>query len=186
MDNKKDESKYILTITGTGISVKRQILESVARRILNLVMDGNGFDGREAHETHDESGHMVGEGNHENGPTAKAFMASKRPASDIERITCLAYYLAHYRSITSFKTIELTKLNTDAAQPKLSNPAASARNAVGQDYLSLAGGGRKQITVRGEALVSALPDRSKVKDALAANALRHHHRKSKRTPKKAK
>lgn len=42
----------------------------------------------------------------------------------------------------------------------------AARNAVQQEYLSLAGGAKKQITARGDALVDALPDRNLVKDAL--------------------
>ncbi len=186
MNTKKDESKYSLIITGAGVSVKRSISEGVARRILNIVMEGNGLDTQGIVTPADESSHAGGEGARGNGPTAKEFMALKRPASDMERITCLAYYLAHYRNIASSKTIELTTLNTDAAQPKFSNPAASDRNAVAQNYLSLAGGGKKQITTRGDALVEALPDRTKVKEALMANPLPRRHKKIKRTAKKAK
>lgn len=185
MTTKKDEGKYSLTITGDGLSVKRSISEGITRRILNLVMESGGSpDDQIIQGAHEESDNLTGRV-HENGLTAKVFMAQKRPASDMERITCLAYYLTHYRNISAFKTVELTKLNTDAAQPKLSNPAASARNAVGQDYLSLAGGGRKQITTRGEAMVIALPDRSKVKEALATNPLRRR-RQQKQSPKKTK
>lgn len=96
----------------------------------------------------------------------KAFLTAKKPANVVERVTCLAYYLTHYRGVKQFKTSELTKLNTDASQPKLSNPAFFARNATSSQYLSLAGGGKKQITARGEALVDALPDRAAVGAAL--------------------
>jgi len=98
--------------------------------------------------------------------TPKVFMAKKRPDTVQERITCLAYYLTHYRNTPAFKTKDLTKLNSEAAQPKISNPAFFARNAANAQYLALAGGGNKQITARGEALVTALPDREAVKKAL--------------------
>src|SRR5262249_5374315 len=90
-------------------------------------------------------------------PTPKNFLAQKDPKTDAQRITCLAYYLTHYKATPQFKTKELTALNTEAAQPKLSNPAVAVNNAAGSKYLSAAGGGKKQITVNGEKLVEALP-----------------------------
>jgi hypothetical protein len=38
-------------------------------------------------------------------------------------------------------------------------------------YLSAAGGGKKQITLLGEAIVEALPDRAKVAEAIAEHNL---------------
>ena len=111
--------------------------------------------------------------------TPKAFLAQKKPATDVERITCLAYYLTHYRTTAHFKTKDLTALNKDAAQPKFSNAAFTARNATSQSqYLAQAGAGSKQITARGESLVEALPDREQVKAALEANPPARRHRKS--------
>jgi hypothetical protein len=87
----------------------------------------------------------------------------------------LAYYLTHYKTTPRFKTKQLAAANIDAAQPKFSNPAVAVMNAAGSKYLSAAGGGDKQITVLGEKLVDALPDRDKV------NALRKpRRRKSKK------
>jgi hypothetical protein len=107
--------------------------------------------------------------------TAKSFLAQKDPKTDAERITCLAYYLTHHRATPRFKTKQLAAANVDAAQPKFSNAAVAVMNAAGSKYLSAAGGGDKQITVLGEKLVDALPDRDKV------NALRKpRRRKSKR------
>jgi hypothetical protein len=77
-------------------------------------------------------------------------------------VTCLAYYLTHARSTQSFKTKELTALNTEAAGGKLSNISGTARNAVTKGFLSGAGAGNKQITARGEAIVEALPDRERL------------------------
>ena len=107
--------------------------------------------------------------------TGKGFLAQKDPKTDAERITCLAYYLTHYKATPRFKTKALAAANVDAAQPEFSNPAVAVMNAAGSKYLSAAGGGDKQITVLGEKLVDALPDRDKV------NALRKpRRRKSKK------
>src|SRR2546426_8174007 len=60
----------------------------------------------------------------------KEFMLEKQPRTDVERVACLAYYLTNYRDQPSFKTLDLSKLNTEAAQPKFANAAYSANNAV--------------------------------------------------------
>lgn len=115
------------------------------------------------------------------GLTPKQFMAQKKPKTDAERITCLAYYLTNYRQTPHFKTKELTDLNTkEAAGTTFSNAAVAVSNATRDQYLSPAGGGKKQITVRGEAVVEALPDREKVEAALQEHAARR------RKPSKAK
>jgi hypothetical protein len=105
------------------------------------------------------------------GQTPKAFMSAKRPETVRERIACLAYYLTHARNVTTYKTKALTDLNSEAALPKISNPALFARDAVKSQYLAPAGGGSKQITTRGEALVRALPEREAVKKALEDHPL---------------
>src|SRR5690349_15916926 len=55
----------------------------------------------------------------------KDFLLEKQPRTDVERIACLAYYLTHYRSTPHFKTIDLSVLNTEGAQPKFANTAYS-------------------------------------------------------------
>jgi hypothetical protein len=98
----------------------------------------------------------------------KQFMAAKRPQTDVERITCLAYYLAHARGEPHFKTRDLTALNTEAAGSRFSNAAQASNNALNQnEFLAQAGQGKRQITPRGEAMVEALPDREAVTGALA-------------------
>ena len=42
----------------------------------------------------------------------KEFLLDKNPRSDVERVACLAYYLAHYRNVREFKTLDISKLNT--------------------------------------------------------------------------
>ncbi len=104
-------------------------------------------------------------------PTPKAFLTQKKPRDNVERIACLGYYLARYRSVPQFKTSDLTKLNSEASQPKIPNPSQTVANATRAQYLTQAGGGKKQVTTRGEALVDALPDPAKAKQALDDNPL---------------
>jgi hypothetical protein len=118
----------------------------------------------------------------EDAPPPKAFVAEKRPSNETERIACLAYYLTHYRAMPRFKTRDLTDLNREAAQPRLSNASVTARNATNQQYLALAGGGHKQITPKGEDLVKALPNRDQVKAALENHPPTRRHERKKKTP----
>jgi hypothetical protein len=95
--------------------------------------------------------------------TPKAFMAEKRPSTDLERYTCLAYYLTHHKGTQEFKTRDISKLNTEAAQPKMSNASQVGKDAVKAKLLAGAGGGKRQITDFGERVVRALPDKEAVK-----------------------
>lgn len=99
----------------------------------------------------------------------KEFMLEKLPQSDVERMVCLAYYLTHYRDTPYFKTIDLSKLSTEAAQRKFSNAAAAARNAAAYHYLAPAPAkGKKQLSAAGEMFVQELPDRAAAKAAMAS------------------
>jgi hypothetical protein len=96
--------------------------------------------------------------------TAKRFLQEKTPQSDVERIAVLAYYLTHHRDKQHFHTADLTALNTEAAQPRFSNAANAASNAVkSSGFLADAGKGMRQLTVKGEEAVDALPDRGALK-----------------------
>lgn len=94
-------------------------------------------------------------------------MLQKKPHNDVDRITCLAYYLTHYRETPSFKTLDLSKLNTEAGQVKFSNAALASANAVRAGLLILVGKGNKQISALGELYVQALPDMAAAKEAIA-------------------
>jgi hypothetical protein len=100
-------------------------------------------------------------------PTPKQFLLEKAPQTDVERIACLAYYLTHYRDTPHFTTLELAKLNTDAAQPKFSNTAYAATNAANAGYLASATKTQRQISAAGEQFVIALPDRDAAKEIMA-------------------
>jgi hypothetical protein len=109
--------------------------------------------------------------------TAKEFISQKQPRTDVERVACLAYYLTHYMNTPHFKTVDISRLNTEAAQIKFSNAAVAVENATGYGYLVPAGKGFKQISALGEEYVTALPDRDAAKAAISRR--RRPRRKSK-------
>lgn len=117
----------------------------------------------------------------------KEFLFEKQPRSDVERVAALAYYLTHYRDTPHFKTLDLSKLNTEAAQPKFSNAASSANNAVKQGYLVPTTKGQRQLSAAGERFIAALPDRDAARAAMAQGAPKRRTRRAatpKRTPVK--
>lgn len=109
----------------------------------------------------------------------KEFLLEKQPRTDVERIATLAYYLTHYRDTPHFKTLDISKLNTEAAQPKFSNAANSANNAVKQGYLVPSTKGQRQLSAAGERFVAALPDREEAKKAMSLSAPRRRIRRAK-------
>lgn len=108
----------------------------------------------------------------------KQFLLGKQPHSDVERIACLAYYLTHFLEMPHFKTVDLSKLNTEAAQPRFSNAANAANNAVKQGYLVQATKGYRQLSAAGEQFVRSLPDREAARAAMAASKPRRKTPKS--------
>lgn len=116
----------------------------------------------------------------EHHPTPKEFMFQKQPKTDVERIACLAYYLTHFRDMPHFKTLDLAKLNTEAAQTKFSNAAYAANNATNSGYLAPAAKNQRQITAAGEQFVAALPDREAAKAVIATARRRKSARKNTR------
>ena len=112
--------------------------------------------------------------------SAKQLMLEKEPRTDVERIACLAYYLTHYANTPHSKTLDLSRLNTEAAQAKFSNPAVAVENATKMGYLVPAMKGNKQLSAVGERFVQALPDREAAKAAM--NSVRSRIRR--RTPGK--
>ena len=107
----------------------------------------------------------------------KNFMIQKQPKTEVERVACLGYYLTHYRDTPYFKTLDVSKLNTEAAQPKLSNPAVSMENATKMGYLVPATKGNKQLSAAGEMFVQKMPDREAAKAAMSRIKPRRKTRK---------
>lgn len=104
------------------------------------------------------------------GQTSKQFLKSKAPSTDVQRITCLAYYLTHAQGQAQFKTEDITKLNVDAGGGTMPKASATVGNATSlSKYLAAVGNGKKQITPLGEEVVEALPSQEAVKVVLAGN-----------------
>ena len=76
-----------------------------------------------------------------------------------------------------FKTLDISQLNTEAAQIKFANAANSVNNASTYGYLTATTKGNKQLTAAGEAFVEALPDRDAAREAMS-NARPRRRRKS--------
>ena len=101
-------------------------------------------------------------------PSPKQFLNEKQPRTDVERVACLAFYLTHYRGTPEFTTLDISKINTEAAQRKLANATVAVNNASQYGYLAPAGKGMKQISAAGERYVQALPDYDAAKTLLAS------------------
>ncbi len=97
----------------------------------------------------------------------KEFLREKAPHTDVERMACLAYYLAHYVNLAEFKTLDLIKLNTKAAHAKFTNAGRTTANALQYGYFAQAHKkGYRQLSAAGEEYVLALPDRQAAKAAM--------------------
>lgn len=112
----------------------------------------------------------------------KDFIMEKQPRTDVERVASLAYYLTHYKNTPHFRTLDISKMNTEAAQPKFSNAAMAVDNATKTGYLVPATKGNKQLSARGEQFVQALPDRDAAKEVMSNT--RQRRRTRKQVPKK--
>jgi len=98
--------------------------------------------------------------------SSKNFLLDKDPRSDVARVACLAYYLTHYRDTPHFKTLDISALNTEAAQPKFSNASVAVDNATKAGLLVQATKGNKQISAAGERYVQLLPDQDAAKSSI--------------------
>lgn len=114
----------------------------------------------------------------------KQFLYEKQPATDIERIACLAYYLTHYRDTPHFKTIDISKLNTEAAQIKFSNAAKAVNNAATKGFITTATKGNKQISAFGEEYVVALPDKELAKQVIEKMGKRSRRKRASNSKRK--
>jgi len=108
----------------------------------------------------------------------KEFLLKKQPQSDVERVACLGYYLAHYRDQQQFNTRDISALNTEAAQRRFSNAAVPVSNATNYGYLVPGIKGMKQLSAGGEMYVEALPDRDAANEALAQSRPKRASKKS--------
>ena len=115
---------------------------------------------------------------HEEPPSPKDFLNQKQPNTDVDRVACLAFYLIRFRDTPHFKTVEISKLNTEAAQIKFSNPSHAVSNATRSGLLADAPKGMKQLSAHGERYVDALPDRAAAREVSSSKRSRRPRKKS--------
>lgn len=97
----------------------------------------------------------------------KQFILDKNPVTDVERVACLAYYITHYRKQLHFKPLDISMLNTEAAQRKFANAQMAVANATTRGYLVDVGKGLKQLSAAGEIYVQKLPDKQAAQEVMA-------------------
>ena len=162
-------------------------------RIIQGVVSYLGLDGSLGGRTTEDSASSTPAGNRRDPVfsgheelSPKAFLKDKEPQTDIERVACLAYYLTHYRESRYFKTIDISTLNTEAAQRKFTNATFAIRNTSTRGYLAPAPQKtHKQITAIGEQYVEALPDRQLAKAVMEKSRLRRTRKKKKIASRRA-
>ncbi|NCA82096.1 MAG: hypothetical protein EOM72_05060 [Opitutae bacterium] len=153
-------------LTGFDIDTQTRILQSAITflKLGRISLIGSAeFSAREASNSVPLSAHSIVD---TSTVEPKQFMIEKAPHTDIERVACLAYYLTHYRETPNFTTLEISKTNTEAAQPKFANAAQAVKNATYRGFLVPSIGGKKQLGATGEQFVQALPDRDAAKQVL--------------------
>ncbi len=161
------------------IAALRPLATDARKRILQTVstfFDLGRVNGAEATvESHRPS---TGSFSEDRTASPKEFLHEKDPESETERLVCLGYYLTHYRGTAHFKTLDLTQLNTEAAQIKFSNASATMHAASKQGLIGPAPDGQRQMTARGERFVSLLPDKEAARALVIEKRGRRRKRKS--------
>jgi hypothetical protein len=176
-----EEAKFKVTIKGPGLTFDQSVDISGANKIMSFVMTGSALP---------EGGGGGGAGApaaaaNLSGLNPKQFIAQKKPKTQYERIACLGYFLHTARKVVEFGAEEMKAINKEAAQqPILNLPTILGDTTSKYGYLSAAGGGNKQMTVLGDAVVEALPDRDAVKAAVAEHRI--GKKRKKRATKKNK
>jgi hypothetical protein len=169
MDNDSNSAAQAL---GTIIDILSRLDDAARQRVLKSVLtffhvpENDGISAMPARSEPLQTPQRRPSFSDDLSPSPKEFLFEKRPQTDVERIACLAYYLTHFRGMPHFKTLELAKLNTEAAQPKFSNTAYAATNAANAGYLASATKTERQLSAAGELFVMALPDREAAKAAM--------------------
>jgi hypothetical protein len=161
-------------LEGLDKETQKRTLQAVIT-FLDIPLSTNDRGGQ---KSNDVTTGAIGTSSENRSMSPKEFLREKSPVTDIERIACLGFYLTHYRDTPHFKTMDLSNLNTEAAQPKLSNAAFAVVNATNAGYLVQANKGSKQLSAAGELFVQALPDRDAAKATMASMRVKRKGKKN--------
>lgn len=109
----------------------------------------------------------------------KSFIAQKRPSNKYELMACLVYYLEKFDQKSEINLVAIRQANTDARQPNLSNASVFVKHATSSyGYLARVSKGNYAVSAKGEAVVEALPDQTRVKALLAEARTRPSKKKA--------
>lgn len=170
----KDTQNRILNTVMTWLDI-----ETTSQSVIGKPNSANSNNEALSNTQAEKSAHYEFSNNESINP--KEFMLEKNPGTDVERLACLAYYLTHFCDQPHFKTLDLSKLNTEAAQRKFANAANTAKNAVRDGLLVAAPKtGYRQLSAQGEQYVQALPDREAAKEVKNRISSRRKSRSSKK------
>jgi hypothetical protein len=178
------EEKFKVIIRGPGLSFDQTVDKVGANQIVSFVMTGSVLTNAAATGTGSAAGtaRRSASGETASGLDAKQFIAMKKPNTLYERIACLGYFLHTERNTSEFAAKEIRAINKEAAQQPITNlPQRIADTARKYGFIA-ASGRNKQMTVRGDAVVLALPDREAVTVAMSEHRLGKKRKKS--APKK--
>ena len=170
IDSSTDERKTYKAVQ-TIIDSMLEFDQDTRERMLRTVSTFFGIDSPSAIQSHERlpSNKEVSAPAFSNREdlSPKDFLVQKKPKTDVERVACLAFYLTHYRNTAHFKTMDINKLNTEAAQLKFSNASNSLNNAVKSGFLVPSVSGAKQLSAAGEKFVDHLPDRTMARKVMS-------------------
>ncbi len=180
--NSTDQSDDDVRAFSSIVAALRPLERANQLRLLQTIARFLGLDSPTVSNVHGTSNTVSPPGPYSADRTIspKQFLVTKQPKTDVERVACLAYYLAHFKDTPHFKTLDISKLNTEAAQPKFANAAYSVENATKTGYLVPAIKGNKQLSAAGEHFVTLLPDRDAAKAAMTNFLRRRNKRRSRR------
>lgn len=110
-------------------------------------------------------------------PGLKDFISQKQPDTDVERVACLAYYLARHRHTKLLKTNDITALNAASGHQKFANASSTMNNATASGFLAIVSKGKKKLSPAGLRYVETLPDRAAAKAAMRKERRKQSARK---------
>lgn len=173
----------------TIVEILRRLDDEGQRRVLASVhafmgLRGIGQESFEGRSTVPVTSEATASFSQDRTISAKEFLRDKSPITDVERIACLAYYLTHYRDTPHFKTVDISALNIEAAQPKFSNTSVAVDNARAKGLLVPSTKGNKQLSAVGEQYVELLPDRDAARESIRTIRTRARAARKNRAKKK--
>jgi hypothetical protein len=115
---------------------------------------------------------------------ARAFMRVKQPATDVQRIACLGYFIVQTSGNLGFSSKDVARAQTDSGGSSINLTRALDNATRKAKYLSNRGPKEKQLTTLGEDVVVALPDQEAVK-AIEARAKGRGKGRAKKSKKRA-